>query len=186
MCYHQTSRPASKVKCFLALCESRAMVFSRAQPCSPAKQVFPGKRMPCPEPRSLRSVLFSVMWPLCFQCKEHKQSLVFAVTLGKPVHASTGFESVLRVAWGCGFLLFSIDAHGGCVSAPFTKTGRTAVSTMGLARTSRIQSSIIKHVPPCSQISISSALGLSMTEEQDGPNGHIHGADLASRCSFFS
>lgn len=54
---------------------------------------------------------------------------MFAITLGKPVYAYTGFESVLQVAWGCGFVLFfSIDAHGGCIIAPFTETGRTVLS----------------------------------------------------------
>lgn len=59
----------------------------------------------------------AVVRQLCFQCKKHKQSLsitlAFAVTLGKPVYPHTGFESVLQVAWGCGFLLFLVSMHMG-------------------------------------------------------------------------
>lgn len=66
--------------------------------------------------------------------------------------------------------------------------GRTAVCTKTSGTRKDLKDSKKRNMLPHDPSflpSTSSALGLSLTEEQDLTNGRIHGADLARKCSFF-
>lgn len=127
---HQTSRSAGKARCFLAPVWKLCCGIQESTTLQPSKTSV--SREENATASALNPVLF-LYFGSCFQCKKHKQSLgitlVFAVTFGKPAYVYRGFESVLQVAWGCGFPLFLVLMRtGDCIIPPFTGAGRTVLS----------------------------------------------------------